>query len=59
MVISNIFYQVLYPLPKFQKPDPQHPLIVPFNFDMPSPDDIALERRLKPHTWKNILLYQQ
>lgn len=49
VVKTNTFYQVLYhPLPKFQKADPQRPPIVPFKFDTPSPDDIALEKGLKP-----------
>lgn len=53
VVKTNTFYQVLYhPLPKFTNPDPQRPPIVPFKFDTPSPDDIALERRLKPYTRK-------
>lgn len=53
VVLRNTFYQVLYhPLPKFTNPDPQRPPIVPFQFDTPSPDDIALERKLKPYTWK-------
>lgn len=53
VVKTNTFYRVLYhPLPKFQKADPQRPPIVPFKFDTPSPDDIALEKRLKPHNWK-------
>lgn len=53
VVKTNTFYQVLYhPLPKFTNRDPQRPLIVPFKFDTPSPDDIALERRQKPYTRK-------
>lgn len=52
VVKTNTFYQVLYhQLPKFTNPDPRPP-IVPFKFDTPSPDDIALERRLKPYTRK-------
>lgn len=53
VVKTNTFYRVLYhPLPKFQKADPQRPPIVPFKFDTSSPDDIALEKALKPHNWK-------
>lgn len=53
VVKTNTFYHVLYhPLPKFQNADPQRPPIVPFQFDTPSPDDIALEKGLKPHNWK-------
>lgn len=51
VVKTNTFYQVLYhPLPKFKKADPQRPPIVPFKFDTPSPDDIALARRMTPYT---------
>lgn len=53
VVKTKTFYHVFYhPLPKFTNPDPQRPRILPFKFDAPSPDDMALERRLKPYTEK-------